>query len=88
MGSVMRTLIRAWGARLPRVSEPLYEEPELFVIERSATGALWITVDRERGAGVVETIRRALTDVESGEIAEGDLETARALAWAMHDGRS
>jgi hypothetical protein len=75
-------------AGLPHVSGPFYEEPGLFVIEPSTAGALWITVDRERGSGVVETIRRALTDMEARALAEGGLEAARRLAWAVHDGRS
>jgi hypothetical protein len=82
------TVLRAWVAGLPQASGPLYEEPGLFMIERATTGALWITVDRERGAGVVETIGRALTDVEARALAEGGLDAARALAWAVHDGRS
>ena len=78
--------LQSWIREAPGGRETLYDERGLFAIKLLPDGALWISVDRERGAGVVETKSRRLTDAESMAVWNGDAETARALAWQVHDG--
>ncbi len=60
--------------------EVLAEEPGYFVVHAAPDGALTLTVDRERGAGVVETASRRLSDAEADAVWRGDPSVARRLA--------
>jgi hypothetical protein len=73
-----RALAEAWVAR--EGSEVLVEDPGYFMVVAEADDSLTLLVDRERGAGVVETRERRLTDAEAAAVWAGDAAAARALA--------
>lgn len=73
-----RAQAEAWVAR--EGSEVLVEDPGYFMVVAEVDDSLTLLVDRERGAGVVETRERRLTDAEAAAVWAGDAGAARALA--------
>lgn len=71
-------LAQAWVMR--EGPEVLAEDPGYFMVLAGSDGTLTLVVDRERGAGVVETRVRRLSDDESAAVWSGDGRIARELA--------
>lgn len=79
-------LVQNWLLDRAHTWQTLYEDRGLFLVELSSNDELWISVDIERGAGVVQTVRRRLTADEARAVWDGSIETARLLAWRIHEG--
>ncbi len=71
-------LAHAWVMR--EGPEVLVEEPGYFVVFADPGDGLRLVVDRERGAGVLETRERRLNDDEAAAVWAGDATAARDLA--------